>query len=315
MAANLIEISDAESGARARLLVSFGFNCFSWRPVLDDGPREMLWSHPDFAGGNERPSGSGIPLLFPFPGRIGQAKYSFGGRDYQLEPGDAFGNAIHGFVHSRPWRVVEQSTSRVVGEFQALVDDPSILDHWPSDFRIRVSYEVRGRELLSDIHCENTGDRSLPFGFGTHTYFRLPLADGAAAEETLVYAPVSRVWELNDMLATGKMLDLTPELRLDGGPIAGRYFDTCYTGLSAESDGQHQTWIRDPKTGRTVTQRFDRQFTQCIAYIPPHREAICLEPYTCVPDPFRLESAGHETGLRVLAPGESFATTIKIGIS
>ena len=72
----------------------------------------MLWSHPDFAGGNERPSGSGIPLLFPFPGRIGKAKYSFGGREYQLEPGDAFGNAIHGFVHKRPWRVVEQAAGK-----------------------------------------------------------------------------------------------------------------------------------------------------------------------------------------------------------
>lgn len=315
MATNIVEISDPVSGAQARVLVNLGFNCFSWRAVLDDGPREMLWAHPDFAGGNERPSGSGIPLLFPFPGRIGQAKFSFGGRDYLLEPGDAFGNAIHGFVHKRPWRVVEQSPSRVVGEFQASVDDPSILDHWPSDFRVRVSYEVRSHELLSEFHGENTGDGPLPFGFGTHTYFRLPLADGAAAEETLVYAPVSKVWELNNMLATGKMLDLTPELQLDGGPIAGRNFDTCYTGLSAESDGQYHTWIREPKSGRTVTQLFDRQFTQCIVYIPPHREAICLEPYTCVPDSFRLKADGHETGLRVLAPGESFETKIRITVS
>lgn len=311
----ILSIADAASGAEAKILVSLGCNCFSWRPRLADGPREMLWSHPDFESGNERPSGSGIPLLFPFPGRIGQAKYTFGGRDYQLEPGDAFGNAIHGFVHKRPWRVVEQLPSRVVGEFQASVDDPSILDHWPSDFRIRVSYEVRGHELLSDIHCENTGDDPLPFGFGTHTYFRLPLAEGGSAEETLVYAPVSKIWELNDMLATGKMLDLTPQLQLDGGPIAGRNFDTCYTGLAAGSDGQLHTWIRDAKSGRTVTQFFDGQFTQCIVYIPPHREAICLEPYTCVPDPFRLEAAGHETGLRVLAPRESFATKISISVN
>lgn len=311
----IVTITDADSGAAAKILVSLGFNCFSWQQQLNDGPREMLWAHPEFASGNERPSGSGIPLLFPFPGRIGQAKYSFAGRDYQLEPGDAFGNAIHGFVHKRPWRVVEQSPSRVVGEFQASKDDASILSHWPSDFRVRVSYEVRGRELASDIRCENTGDAALPFGFGTHTYFRLPLAEAGAAEETLVYAPVSKVWELKDMLATGKMLELTPELQLAGGPIAGRNFDTCYTGLSAESDGQHHTWIRDAGSGRTVTQWFDQQFTQCIVYIPPHREAICLEPYTCVPDPFRLEAAGHATGLRVLATGESFETTIPIEVS
>lgn len=316
MMPEIVSITDPASGAEAKVLVSLGFNCFSWRPVLEEGPREMLWSHPDFASGNERPSGSGVPLLFPFPGRIGQAKYSFGGREYQLEPGDAFGNAIHGFVHKRPWRVVEQQPAKIVGEFQAAVDDPSLLAHWPSDFRIRVSYEVRGRELLSDIRFENTGDGPLPCGFGTHTYFRLPLAEGAAPEETLVYAPVSKIWELKDMLATGQVLPVPAGMELDrGAPLAGRQFDTSYTGLESEDDGLVHTWLREPTNGRTVTQLFDTSFTQCIVYTPPHREAICIEPYTCLPDSFRLTAEGHATGLRILKPGEAFETAIPISVS
>lgn len=314
-APQIVTIKDPATGSAAQILVSLGFNCFSWQPALGDGPREMLWAHPEFASGNERPSGSGVPLLFPFPGRIGKAQYSYAGREYQLEPGDAFGNAIHGFVHKRPWRVVEQSPSRVVGEFQAAIDDPSLLDLWPSDSRIRVSYEVRGRELLSDIRCENTGDAPLPFGFGTHTYFRLPLADGADKEATEVYAPVAEIWELHDMLATGKMLPLTDATILDGRPLSGRPFDTSYTGLKPETDGQVHTWIRDLKSGRTVTQLFDQSFTQCIVYTPPHREAICLEPYTCLPDSFRLTAEGYNAGLRVLAPGEAYETHIPISVS
>src|SRR6188768_93484 len=119
MEAQVVEIVDRDSGSSARILVSLGFNCFSWRPVLREGAREMLWADPDFAAGDKRPSSGGIPLLFPFPGRIAGASYEFNGRRYQLEPGDAFGNAIHGFVFNRPWRIVEQTTSRVVGEFQA----------------------------------------------------------------------------------------------------------------------------------------------------------------------------------------------------
>jgi aldose 1-epimerase len=313
---HIVEISDAASGASARILVSLGFNCFSWRPMLEKGPREMLWTHPEFTGGNERPSGSGMPLLFPFPGRIGGAKFMFSGREYELEPGDAFGNAIHGFVHKRPWRVVEQSASRVVGEFQASVDDRSILERWPSDFRIRVSYEVRGRELVSDIYYENTGDGALPCGFGTHTYFRLPLAEGAAVEETQVYAPASKVWELKDMLATGRILQVPAGMELSGGgPLAGRQFDTSFTALRPEADGHIHTWLHEPQSGRTLTQVFDPIFTQCIVYTPPHREAICLEPYTCVPDAFRLEAEGHTTGLQLLAPGQAKETRISIVVS
>src|SRR5688572_31302571 len=119
MTSRVIEIVDRDSGASARILASFGFNCFSWRPVLADGPREMLWAEAGFDTGDKRPSGSGIPLLFPFPGRIGGAAFQFAGRNYRLEPGDAFGNAIHGFVFTRPWRIVEHKGARLVGEFQA----------------------------------------------------------------------------------------------------------------------------------------------------------------------------------------------------
>jgi len=83
-APHVVSITDPATGASARILVSLGFNCFSWRPALRDGPREMLWAHQDFASGNERPSLSGVPLLFPFPGRIGKARFMFGGREYFL---------------------------------------------------------------------------------------------------------------------------------------------------------------------------------------------------------------------------------------
>jgi aldose 1-epimerase len=315
MASQIVSITDGASGATAQILVSVGFNCFSWRPTLTDGPREMFWAHPDFASGNERPSGSGLPLLFPFPGRIAGARYSFGDREYQLEPGDNFGNAIHGFVHKRPWRVVEQSANRVVGEFQASKDDPSILERWPADFRIHVGYEVRSRQLVSDISYENVGQSPLPCGLGTHTYFRLPLTDGSDAEQTVATVPVSRFWELAGMIPTGGQSTILPEHLLDGKrPLAGRTFDTTFTGLTHDESGIVHTQIADPKSDRRLTQTFDAAFKQCVVYTPPHREAICIEPYTCVPNAIKLQAAGVETGLQILQPGESFATTIRIAV-
>lgn len=316
MSTQIVEITDSTSGARAKVSVGQGFNCFSWQPVLNDGPREMLWADAGFQSGEKRPSGSGIPLLFPFPGRIGGAKYTFNGRGYQLEPGDAHGNAIHGFVLNRPWRVVEQTPSRVVGEFQASVDDPKILEHWPSDFLIRVSYEVRDQELLSDIYYENTGSGPLPCGFATHAYFRLPLTEGGAVADTLVTAPVHKYWPLENMIPTGELLPIPAEQQLASGPrLADHKFDTVFTDMRPDADGLIRTKLADPQTGRALTQTFDKSFTQCVVYTPPHREAICLEPYTCVPDSIRLGAEGRETGLQVLAPGESHSTTIVLTLT
>jgi aldose 1-epimerase len=284
--------------------------------MFHDGPREMLWAEPGFEAGDKRPSGSGIPLLFPFPGRIGNARYRFEGKEYSLQPADAFGNAIHGFVYTRPWRVVERSGSRVVGEFHASVDDASILEHWPADFRIRVSYEVRGRELVSDIRYENTGNGPLPCGFGTHAYFRLPVAEGGDSADTVVTAPVTALWKLERMIPTGEKQPVPVDQPLATGLLLGEHkFDTCFTGLARNENGLVRTQLRDPGSGRVLAQTFDASFTQCVIYTPPHREAICLEPYTCVPDAIRLAAEGHETGLQILQHGQMRQTTVRIEVS
>lgn len=312
MTPQIVTIRDESTGSAAQVLVSLGFNCFHWQPVCADGPRNVLWCESGFEVGDKRPSASGIPLLFPFPGRIGGAKFQFGGRDYQLEPADGMGNAIHGFVLNRPWRLVEKRADRVEGEFQASAVDRSILEHWPADFRIRVSYQVQGRELISTIRYENAGEGPLPCGFGTHAYFRLPLTAGGDAEQTHVRVPAAETWEADAMLPTGGKLPATGPLNLaDGNPLAGRKFDTYFTTLKSDTDGAVRTVLEDVG-GRAIVQTFDRAFTQCIVYTPPHREAICLEPYTCLPDSFRLMAAGHNTGLQILQPGEHFATTIRL---
>jgi aldose 1-epimerase len=312
----ILEITDRNSGSSARILAGLGFNCFRWQPVLDDGPREMLWADAGFEAGDKRPSGSGIPLLFPFPGRIGGAVYRFEGREYRLEPSDAFGNAIHGFVFNRPWRVIDQTKSKVVGEFQASVDDKSILERWPSDFRIQVSYEVRGRELVSSVSYANTGAGPLPCGFATHAYFRLPLTEGGDVAKTVVTVPAKKFWELERMVPTGKILAAPVNECLAGGlQLADHRFDTAFTELASDTDGLMRTTLVDPKNGRQLTQSFDTSFTQCVVYTPGHREAICMEPYTCVPDAIRLAAEGHQTGLQVLKPGESRSTTIKIDVN
>ena len=290
--AQIVEITDRDSGSSARVLVSLGFNCFSWRPVLADGPREMLWAEAGFEHGDKRPSGGGTPLLFPFPGRIGGEAYVFEGREYRLEPSDAFGNAIHGFVFNRPWRMVGRGAARVVGEFQASVDDRLILERWPADFRIRVAYEVRGRKLVSEIRYENTGNGPLPCGFGTHAYFRLPLAERGSVGDTVVTVPVDRYWELEQMIPTGRQLPRIDQPLADGLRLDDHQFDTCFTGVHHDSDGMVRTQLTDPASGRTLTQTFDAAFTQCVVYTPKHREAICVEPYTCVPDAIRLAARG-----------------------
>src|SRR4029078_538632 len=175
--------------------------------------------------------------------------------------------------------------------------------------------EVRGRQLISDIRYENTGQSPLPCGFATHAYFRLPLSKSVNPFDTMVMAPVHRLWELDRMIPTGQLQSATKEKQLASGlRLADHQFDTVFTDLQPDADDLIRTKLTDPTNGRTLTQTFDTSFTQCVVYTPPHREAVCLEPYTCVPDAIRLEAEGHETGLQILKPGESRETKITLSL-
>jgi aldose 1-epimerase len=308
----IVQLDDSATGTRARILAGFGFNCFSFQGMHRGKPVELLWSVPGFESGRERPSRSGIPILFPFPGRIAGTTFRFQGKEYRLEAGDGLGNAIHGFVLNRPWRVIEQSPHRAVGQFQASRDDPELLTRWPADFQITVSYELAGNRLRCQIDAHNPDRKPLPMGLGLHPYFRVPIVPGGAADRCRITVPAAEYWELKDLLATGRKLPLSPDKDLrQGMPFAETRLDNIFWGLPTKNGGI-ETQLEDPDGGCKLRIAFGDEFRGCVVFNPPHREAICIEPYSCVPDAWRLAEQGIDAGARVLAPGESLSTWFEI---
>ena len=306
MSIECISISDPASGATARVLAGFGFNCFEFQIQHQGRPVDVLWAADQFERGDQRPSGSGIPLLFPFPGRIKGKTLRWDGREFPLPGDDGRGNAIHGFVLNRPWRVIESAGNYVVGQFQASIDDAQLLKHWPAAFRITVRYELEGTTLCSVLRIENPDDRPLPCGLGTHPYFRVPLG-GSNSNDVEVRLPVSRRWDLVEMDPSGDCLAIDDASGLQAGrSFADIQFDAVFAGLKFDDDELCRARVSDPESGITLQLEFDKIFRECVVYTPPHREAICIEPYTCVPNAADLQARGIDSGLRILAPGESF---------
>jgi aldose 1-epimerase len=180
------------------------------------------------------------------------------------------------------------------------------LKSWPADFRIRARYELTGNRLLCDLTYENTGDGPLPCGVGAHAYFRLPLAESSPVSETILQAPVAEQWELVEMRPTGRRLPLRDLADLRTGlKLGDRQFDSVFACDPGNSRTVRTTRVTDPRSHRSVSQSFTGDCACIVIYTPGHREAICMEPYSCVPDPFRLEAEDHDVGLQHLKPGES----------
>jgi aldose 1-epimerase len=171
-------LTNTRSGSTARIHPAAGFTCFSLQIPVHGQLVDVLDSEPGFATTGERPTRNGIPLLFPFPNRIRGGRYDWNGRSYTLDGLrlDDFGNIIHGMVFDRPWRVIDSSENQITGRFQLSVDAPDRRPLWPADFVIDVRYELLEQGLHCAIRIENPDTAPLPWGFGTHAYFKVPLA-------------------------------------------------------------------------------------------------------------------------------------------
>jgi aldose 1-epimerase len=56
-------------------------------------------------------------------------------------------------------------------------------------------------------------------------------------------------------------------------------------------------------------------FTQVVAFTPANRQAVCLEPYTCVTDAVNLQQKGIEAGWLVLQPSETWNGMVVLSVT
>jgi aldose 1-epimerase len=306
-------LTNAKSGATARILPEAGFTCYSLQIPVGAQVVDVLDSEPNFETTGERPTRNGIPLLFPFPNRVRAGKYEWGGKSYDLAGLrlDDFGNIIHGMVFDRPWRVVELRENAVTGRFQLSVDAPERSGLWPADFIVDVRYELLETSLHCDLRVQNPDSVPLPWGFGTHAYFKVPLARASRRGDCIVQVPASRQWELVDNLPTGRLLSVSGDRDLrEGQELRELKFDDVYTDLEVR-EGQISGAVIDPAAGLQITQTTDAAFRELVVFTPPHGRSVCLEPYTCVTDAIHMPEPA-VSGLQVLVPGGEFKTWFAI---
>ncbi len=312
-----VTIAHAASNTKATIAPGLGFNLIQFSTDLDGETVETIEGDLDVikdGGFSQR----GTPILCPFPNRIREGKFEWEGKSYHMTP-DKVGynadNAIHGFCLDRAWRIVEQDECFVTGEFQLSVDAADRLELWPSDFTIRMRYEVTDGQLSATATVTNVGESSMPFGLGFHAYFQVPYGSSSKASNCTIQVPVTKQWDLDNCMPTGRQSDLQPEHTLEEGIYFGTAkFDDLFSGVKTTGDSI-DTVIIDEQAGIQLTHRFDSTFPYVVLYTPPERNSFCIEPYTCITDAVNLHKTLEDTGLITLQSGEAFTGrfSLKVG--
>ncbi len=304
----IVHLSDTSSGASASILPSFGFNLFDLKLPVGGEVLPMIVSSPTFAEDPQGPARNGIPVLFPYPNRVREGKYSFDGKDYQL-PQTNGKNAIHGWGMNSPWQLVEVGNDKdgafAVGRYHLAEATPQMRPLWPTDAILEIRYNLAGRKLTMTATVSNPTDRDLPYGLGFHPYFRLPFGPGGNPAETSVILPVGKMWVLNEFLPTGEIKPV--DARLDfrkGQPREGLKLDDVLTDVSYDGDWAVCRLVDHAKKAE-FQLKFDKNYRELVVYTPNDPSVISLEPYTQTTDAINLYAKGIDGGLRILKHGES----------
>ena len=107
------------------------------------------------------------PLLFPICGRLYGGKYTYGGKDYEMN--------IHGFARRSVFTVSEACDDMI--RF-TLTDSEETLAVYPFHFTLTLEYKLTGSQLLGGITVKNEGEEIMPFTLGLHPGFNVPLGEG-----------------------------------------------------------------------------------------------------------------------------------------
>ncbi|MCS6928198.1 MAG: hypothetical protein NZM43_01755 [Saprospiraceae bacterium] len=231
-------------------------------------------------------------LLFPFPNRLREGRYSWLGRQYVFPINDPQTNtAIHGFICREVFQPVRIELTDEHAEIACRLDYEGSHPGYPFPFTMGVTYSMTLRSLFGlQVWVKNRHTEPIPLGFGWHPYFRL----GKKIDDYLLkLPPCSREILDERKLPILKQEPFTAFEQMR--PLGKEVFDACFR--AAEHLTLYDVHLRGER--RAVTISLSRTlFPFFQIFTPPTRQSLAIEPMTCLINAFE-----NGEGITSLAPG------------
>jgi aldose 1-epimerase len=251
--------------------------------------------------------GSASNLLFPWPNRVREGKYSFEGTEYQLTINEINrNNAIHGLIFDRPFDVVEKTIENNCAKVTLAYNYLGEKNGFPFPFIFSVEYVLHESEGFSmNIKVENNGAKSFPFGFGWHPYFSF---ENETLTDWDVMLPVNKMYlSDNQMIPVGHGVYKYPNI---WNSLANKSYDTVF--LIDSNSNVCNTKLRSNVSNVTINiwqQCQANDYNYLVIYTPISNNRIAIEPMTCNTDAFNSKE-----GLQILKAGDVYRLSCGVNL-
>lgn len=245
-------------------------------------------------------------ILAPWPNRIADGSYEFGGARHHLpisEP--ARNNALHGLVAWSAWQPHAHDTASVTLRHRL-----HARDGYPFQLDFELSYTLGADGLSCRLIASNSGDVDAPYGCASHCY--LVAGSGHVDDwtfelgaEQYLEVTADRLLPIETRPAVGTPFDFRSPRA-----IGDLFIDHAFTELGGEGKAFARLVAADGEGVQISWDNTHRWVQVHTADRPePHlnRSGLAVEPMTCPPDAF---NSG--TDLVVIPPGGQFAANWSI---
>ncbi len=221
--------------------------------------------------------------LVPYSNRIGQGRFNWQGRPYQLALNvDGSPHPLHGVGWLSGWQVEPPSGPSGPAEV-ALTLDHRADEGWPFDFHARQLFQLSPTSLRAELSVTNTSAQAAPVGLGWHPCF-------PRRSRSRLHVECSGRWELD---ALKLPTQLVPQPGVDAD-LAHLAYDHCFEGWSGPAR------IRDERFALTLRSSLGR----LVIYTPQGEDYFAVEPVSHVTNAIN-QPAPSALGLVTLQPGQS----------
>ncbi len=274
--------------ARCDILPQVGGSIGTWSV----NGQEMLRSASEAGVAARNPyATAGFPLV-PYSNRIGQGSFEWRGklmdlvRNFPPEP-----HAIHGVGFERPWQVQTRSSDSAV---LRLMHRPDAA--WPWAFEARQRITLSDDLLVLEFDAVNLESQAVPLSFGHHPYFPC-----SGARLTF---HAQGVWLVGDDSLPCELAQPAGQFDFSqGAAVENADIDHCFTGWNGVAI------ISWPDKAQALGIAGSRELSSAVVYIRRGLDAFCFEPVAHINN--ALNRTDRESSMPVIAPGESFAASLR----
>lgn len=262
-----------------------------------------------------RPAHRGATLA-PWPNRVTDGRYTFGGVERQLpltEP--ARSHALHGLATWLDFEAIDKGPDHVT---LAAVIQPQTAYPWR--VVVTTTFSLGPDGLTQSVSARNEAEEAAPWGTGPHPYL---VAGAGRVDDWNLELPAAEVLAVTPdrLVPTGlEPVDAEDPERFDfrtARRIGSAEIDHAYSGLARDDAGIATVRVTGAD-GTGVEMSWDAACPWVQVHTADKPDAatsrlgLAVEPMTCAPDAFNASRYAYDAGLIVLEPGGSSEASWRI---